>query len=390
MEHCRRVSPPAIPDANGNKLVDASEFAPVIASAQGSLSGGIAYGLPAGGAYSDPGLPTSSNGAATALLNGSYSGNVMLIGTPANPIELNGKIAVAGDVIIKGPIKGTGQIFAQRNIYFIGDTTYADAASSYGAASDGTKNLVAYAAGGNMLIGDYLTPKGITTQVWDPKKGKFKTKTVDFDVTTPEYLTTEGLDSGGPPNSGVSASFPMSEVTLFNKMEYAKAQADPSYVPRYYRQRPTDPVYRYTGPKEHGSKYDADFTAFTPQAGAAILDLSPAGDWVAELFLKQVWRTDEESRPSSGAPFRIDGLLYTNNSIFALARSMSKHNSRTLGQILLRGGLIAADLGILSPGEKNTTIRGFTLHYDQRVRNFLNIQDVANLGFTRLLRTFDS
>jgi hypothetical protein len=382
--------PPVIPDTNGNKYVDQSEFDAVMASlSQGEVTGGTAFGLPHGTPYGGTGLPSGSNGAAADLsASGSYDGNLILVGTDANPIRIEGKIAVNGDVMISGPIEGTGQIFAKRNMYFAGDTTYADASGSFGESAGGTDNLVAYAAGGNILVGDYLTPKSMEMEVWDEKKEHWKVKNADSDVFAPEYLTEAAIDPGGPPNSGTKSSFTMSEVTLFNKMEYTKAQADPSYTPRYYRLRPTDSVYRWTGDKEHGDKYDENFTAFTPQADAAILDLSPSGDWISELMLKQIWQDDENARAASGSPFQIDGLLYTNNSIMALARSNNKHKSRTFGQLYVRGGLIASDVGILSAGDKNTGGRGFVLHYDERVGDFLGIEDIGNLEFTKLIRTF--
>lgn len=344
----------------------------------------------AGEVYGDGALPVASNDAANALsATGSYEGNVILIGTEANPIELNGQIAVDGDLIIKGPVKGTGQFFVSRNIYFVGDTTYADAPDAVGKAADGSQNLVAYAAGGNIMIGDYLSPKKIEASPAAGGGGK-KPKGgggSDLDVAAPEYLTAAGIDPGGPPNSGVGSSFTMSEVTLFNKMEYNKAQADPSYTPRYYQLRDGDPIYRFTGDKEHGDKYDADFMAFEPQAGSAIVSLAPQDEWVSELFLKKIWQDDDLARPDTGRPFQLDGLFYTNNSIMALARSKGKHNSNTYGQLLVRGGLIAADIGIFSAGEKDSN-RRFTMHYDKRVADFLGIKDVSSLGLERGYRVF--
>ena len=362
--------PAPIPDENANKIVDSTEFAAFKATTEaGSIVGGTAYGLPSGQTYTGTTLPASSNSAAASLSSsGYYDGNLFLVGTAANPIDISGKVLVNGDVIISGPVKGTGQIYARNNVYFVGDTTYADASGTFGQASDKTKNLVAYVAGGNIMIGDYLTPMKMSNG-W-------------ADVTSSSYLTSAGVDPGGPANSKASASFTMSEVTLFNKMEYQKAQADASYVPRYYRLRPTSPVYRFTGKSEHGDNYDSSFTAFTPPSKAAVLDLSPSGGWVSDLFLKKVWRADELSRPATGRPFSIDGLLYSNNAIFALARSDSTHNSRTFGSLRMRGGLIAADVGILGAGDKYT--RGFVMYYDKRVGDFLRIEDNSEVAFERL------
>ena len=67
------------------------------------------------------------------------------------------------------------------------------------------------------------------------------------------------------------------------------------------------------------------------------------------------------------------------------------------GQLKVRGGLVAADVGILSSGDKNLTSaqedlfglsaagqgRGFVLLYDERVNGFLAIEDLGNLKYTR-------
>jgi hypothetical protein len=43
--------------------------------------------------------------------------NLYLVGTAANPIELNGKVVVRGDVIISGYVSGKGAIYSGGNIY---------------------------------------------------------------------------------------------------------------------------------------------------------------------------------------------------------------------------------------------------------------------------------
>ncbi len=382
--------PPVIPDTNGNKLVDDEEFSGLVdALSLGGISGGVVYGLPQGVSYEEEHLPIESNEAAAAVSDGYYDGNLMLVGTPGNPIQIDGKVAVDGDIIIKGPIQGRGQVFARDNLYFVGDTTYDDAPGGFGEADDGTANLTAYAAGGNILIGDYLTPKKMGAWVED-KKGKLKFKGEDADVFADNYVSEDAIDPGGPPNSGTASGFTMSELTLFNRKEYLLSQENPDYIPRYYQLREGDPIYWYANDsKEHGDKYDGDFAVLEPPPEAAIVGLDPRNDWVSELFLKQAWRDDEESRLETGQPFQIDGLIYTNNLVFALARSHNKHNSRTYGKLFVQGGLVAADVGILSAGDKDTGGRGFTLHYDDRVKDFLGIRSPQDIGFTRMVRLFE-
>lgn len=358
--------PPVIPDTNGNKVVDSFEFADFSSgSSPGSLWGGTVYGVANGDTYSDAQLPTTGNGASGDLAgSGQYAGNVLLVGTDSDPLQIDGKIFVDGDIVIRGPITGTGQLFAKGNIYFVGDTTYVDAPGKYGETTGGETNLVSYAAGGNVLVGDYLS-------------------TSKVDPTSADYLDPDTIDPGGPPNSGNKASFAMSEVTLFNKMEYNKWQAAPdTYVPRYYQLRDGDPIYRFDNDgKEHGKKYDESFAVVIPPADAAIVTLSPDNGWISEMFLKQAWSDDEASRNPSGQAFTIDGLIYTNNSVMALARK----STRAKGQLIVRGGMVAADIGILSPGSGG---RGFTMLYDNRVSEYLGIEDVGNLTYMKRRRLF--
>ena len=86
-----------------------------------AVIGGVAYGVPEGSTYGGSTFPTASNEAAGALSNyGKYDGNLMLLGSPSDPIVLDGEIAVDGDLLIRGTVKGTGQIFVKGNTYIAG------------------------------------------------------------------------------------------------------------------------------------------------------------------------------------------------------------------------------------------------------------------------------
>jgi len=369
--------PPPFPDSNGDRQVDSTEFATAEAKANGSVTGGILHGVPPGSSYGGGGgLPASSTADLSGGLNQTYSGNVILVGTDANPITCNGTIAVDGDVVINGKVKGECTIQAKGNIYVVGDTTYADGAQginrTYGVAADGTKNTLGLVAGKNILVGDYLTTKNgiidagqqVGPPVWDPGNAQWK-----YD----------------------KASFTTSELTLFNKKQYEKAQADPSYTPRHYQLRHADPISRYVGTDEKGNTYDADFLAFTPNPTDAVITLSAAATgaggvpWISESALKQIWDTDNANR-APGTPFQVDSLLYSNNAIFTLSR----RSSNAQGQMVLNGALIAPDLGVLVPGhvigqdalgnEINSV--GLQLNYDQAVALLIKLKDntVVTLG----------
>lgn len=105
------------------------------------------------------------------------TGNVVLIGTPSQPLEINGPVVVRGDVIIKGTVKGQGTIYAGRNIYLADNINYKNAPSSPRPANDdpGTvdqwveankdKDLVGFAARESIIMGDY-TDKDWYSNYW--------------------------------------------------------------------------------------------------------------------------------------------------------------------------------------------------------------------------------
>ncbi len=373
--------PPPFPDDNGNKLVDNAEFASVAQGSTGSISGGIIYSVPGNSTYNSGTLPGAGN---TTSISQSQTGNVILVGTAANPIVLNGNIAIDGDVIIQGPVKGTGQIIARGNVYVTGDLTYADGTSggnrTFGVAADGTQNAFSLAAGKNILVGDYLTSSG----------GNINDKL--------------SVDPGNL-SANEKFSFTQSEMTLFNRGEWTKTQAflpsktgalvanttyNSSYVPRYYSMNEGDPVYIYNKNgagkgtywdpalkswmgSEHASSYDLTkltmLNAGDPAlANAKTIALSATSGWITPANLKSLWISDETQRPA-GSEFKLDGQMYSSNSIFTLARSAGK----TGGKMTVNGSIVAADVGIL-------VATALKINYDQRLKSFLKIKDNSKVA----------
>ncbi len=108
----------------------------------------------------------------STVINGVYDGNLILVGTDANPIEIDGPVVVTGDVLIKGKVKGQGVIYAGRNVHILGNVEYVDPPSwpkpDYSPADTDTananKDFLGLAAKGNVIIGDY------TDSAWDSPK----------------------------------------------------------------------------------------------------------------------------------------------------------------------------------------------------------------------------
>jgi hypothetical protein len=405
--------PAPYPDENGNRRVDDDEFEEVVNSsngsiifelppdeATGSVTAGVAYGVPKGSAYAGNGLPSSSNNALQSLSdNGSYEGNLILVGTEDDPIVINNTVAVDGDLVIKGPIKGWGQLLVRNNVYVMGDVTYADAPGEFGKAADGTDNGFAVTAGGSIMMGDYLTIRGKQHPNDNSKypgggfidvRDEHKTKNVSSGGNTTQvaygYFDDGVIDAGWEVDGQPQMSFTSSETMLFNQLEYQKAQADPSYTPRYYRIRPSQPLYRYTANDEHTVRYDsAGVATFSPTGDYTIHDLNPDLYWVNEDQLRNWWFEDEMQRSSSGEPFRFDGLLYSNNAIFGITRSKGRHNSNTFGRMVIRGSIVSADLGMLVPGANFSVPRdALDLFYDKRVADFFRVEDTTRVEIRRL------
>lgn len=406
--------PAPFPDDNDNRIVDDDEFERVVNSADGSvqflldpdavggsITAGVAYGVPAGSTYSGTGLPGASNSALDHLsTNGAYEGNLILVGTDHDPIVIDSKVAVDGDLVIKGKVKGWGQLLVRGNVYVIGDVTYADAPGKFGEADDGTRNGLALTAGGSIMMGDYLTirakqhtadtgkfPSGGFIDVRSRNKSTTVTKDGKKQTLQIGYFDPGVVDAGWPVSGQPQFSFTTSELMLFNRMERQKALADPGFKPRYYRIRPTQPIYEYIASDEHAVRYDDPGVKIIANPGnATIHDLSPTGGWISEEQLRELWYADEMTRPGAGRPWLFDGLLYSNNSIFGITRSSDRHKSNTRGMMTVRGAIVAADLGMLVPGPDFSVPRdALKLYYDRRVADFLRVEDTTQVQFSRLV-----
>ncbi len=409
--------PSPFPDADGDRVVDDAEFSAVAGATTGTLTGGVVYGVPAGQTYGANALPATSNAAQGELgTTGTYNGNVILTGTAANPIVINGDVNINGDLVLKGVVKGTGRLTARGNTYVVGDVTYADAAGTFGKASDGTKNLMALVSGGNVLVGDYLTiyDKQVTGLT---KKMEMRTPNVAASVTksgktyTVNYgyldpgATDPGMNSPTMVNAagatvarqGQRFSFTTSELMLFNKAEMSKAVADPTYIPRFYGLRESQPnnLYTFDSTAEFAFAYtDAGVKTLATYAAAkglpatiltkaAKLYLNPKGNWLSEDVLRQIWYADEMSRTTRNSPVRFDGLIYSNNAIFTIARGFTQHGSYTEGRMDVRGGIVSPDLGVLVQSNGGATDKGLTLQYDPRVQDLMRLEDTSQVVFTR-------
>jgi hypothetical protein len=93
--------------------------------------------------------------------------NLYLVGTSANPIQLNGPIVVRGDVVISGYVTGQGAIYAGGNVYVPNSLIYKNppttprpanntqAATEAWLTANGGKDFLGLFARENIVVGDH-------------------------------------------------------------------------------------------------------------------------------------------------------------------------------------------------------------------------------------------
>jgi hypothetical protein len=429
----------------GNRVIDDFEYFAMADGATGAITAGILNVTDHGEVLDmalDMGMAVWFGN--TASIQQSVDGNVILTGTADNPITIDGTVAIDGDLMISGYVRGEGALVVRGNVYIPTDLQYLDGSAyvegdipgmptgprTFGIAQDGTKNALGLTAGGNMMLGDFQRPSKLK---WD------------WTWSTPgKYDTISGNPDSGDPLID-EWSFPLSEASLFNRGEWAKTQPmlpgapgeadldpslwttpnpdyDPDHIPRYYSygEDTIIPIFNrgdiYFDPATHSwispfevpIGWDPDLLSYadptdpadpylfhpdgTPRA--ALETLIPTDGWIADGVYKAAIEYFEDQR-DWGDAFLIDGLLYTNNSIFAIVN----RDEHALGTMVLNGALVAADLGVLVPGIRdpwgylsnhspvlNSEFAiGLQLNYDRRVKDMLNVRNPFQVQLKRTL-----
>ena len=431
------------PGSINNRKIDDFEFARAAATATGAITAGIVNVTAKGDS-----IDTLAEYAAAyftgnaASVQQSVDGNVILTGTPDNPIRIDGTVAIDGDLVIQGWVQGEGTLLVRGNVYIPSDLVYLDDVDGNGSRifgkNDGLSNALGVTAGGNILIGDFQRPASIQPDESYQLAGKF------------EYIS-------GNPDTGVVMddqwSFALAEIALFNRAEWARTQEflpgmgddfaapsvpnphyDPDYVPRYYgydedtiipifnkapasAPDPLDPdaQFLYYDPaldswigEEASLGWDqtkltyADptnpndpllFDAVTGEPIAVTSQLSHHDGWISpDIYQTAVESMHDNRGVLDDRAMHIDGLLYTNNAIFSLVHKTSDFR----GRMIMNGSLVAADLGMLVPGHhalwgetNRSTISnyaiGLQLNYDARVKRLLKVTNPNRVQLKRTL-----
>ncbi len=122
----------------------------------------------------------------------------------------------------------------------------------------------------------------------------------------------------------------------------------------------------YANPKNSSDPYlyNADGT---PKA--VVSAISPTANWIDATLMREIIEENLSELASGTKTLEIDATLYSANSI--LGTVPSRNSDDTDGTLLVNGGIVAADVGILAP-------TGTQVNYDVRGADALSI--TADLG----------
>jgi hypothetical protein len=387
------------PGAAGNRVVDQAEFYAASYDFTGSLSGGAIFlANPADPVDTAAELTTALSTGTQPTLSAVTTGNVVLTGTAANPIVLNGQVAIDGDLVIQGYVVGEGSLLVSGNVYIPTDLKYLDGVGtdgvsrSYGINPGGTQNRMAIASGGSVVVGNMFYDKDGGTPVNGSTSGTFNFVLSELSIfNRNEWMKTQSL----LPASGQSKTNP-STWTVSNP-GYKGA----GYVPRYYAlaQGGAIPIFNQVGyfdgknwvgqehPSDWGSTlayanlgntsdpylYNPDMT---PKA--VVQYLTADGGWMNQAMLSKMMG-DAVTAHAANKPLEIDALVYSNNSIFGIVGKSTPMK----GQMIVNGALLAADIGLLLPGPGSSV--GLNLNFDARTKTLLKLRSDQQVKIQRRL-----
>jgi len=203
----------------------------------------------------------------TTLVNGVYNGpgpdgvsgtpddgTLVLEGTTAHPIEIDGPVVIPGDVILKGMITGQGTVYAGRNVYIVNNVTYKNPATwphpdthpKTTLQQNQTKDFVGLAAKGNILLGDYHSSS------WQYYENYFLRPHFTQPYDTDPSDDAIGYDSDHNPSNGHRFN-----GDYFGLDGGQKIDRYGNVTPRRYYECTNEQAYRALGPTNGVSRLDA-------------------------------------------------------------------------------------------------------------------------------------
>ncbi|MBR1920476.1 MAG: hypothetical protein IJ829_00575 [Kiritimatiellae bacterium] len=245
-------------------------------------------------------------------------GALVLVGTAAKPIVVNGPVVVESDVIIKGYVTGQGTIYSGRNIHIVGNVQYVNPPTWSGKSTQNSQNaqkdMLGLMAKGNIVLGDCTDASWLnsikTYLTSQPYVQQYKCDTTDANIG---YPTTFG---------GSYAA--VEQVATSDGNAAAQIARSPSPG----------------GVEVVGSNYQfgkVRETTVTLDTGYYVTDRWGRRTWVADTEARQVnaydrkyYETvcdDKEITSRIETITRVDAVLYNNHGIFGKTGKCSFNGS---------------------------------------------------------------
>jgi hypothetical protein len=392
-------------DEAGNTTFPGLDRQAAADTAAGTLEGGVIKGVATNGSFSSATTLTT--------ISNKYDGNLVLTGTDANPIVIDGDVYVSGDVVIKGVVKGRGAIYAGRNTYVAGNLVNKNRADKPGvtggvcaAITDvnacakaniaAGKDELRLSAGNNVVMGDFTETQGGPTT----KAGRQNLQSGDYFRSqfglsnTARYVrkgTSEELrKSGTKYYDQLNREVPAADVKSFAAADAYNGLITPGATK-------TDGTFgRWMSDAEYQSVLGTEslpyntwrtdisksqFPGTAAQSKAAIaLELQKAGLPVASnadtiSLADRIYNNSKGSVNYSGTDANnqtVSGTAYYDSGSIRVAVNEARSyktettaldaflyaNNRIAGKLsprggFVNGGMIAREIGVLAPGKNN-------------------------------------
>jgi hypothetical protein len=114
----------------------------------------------------DLSAPVSASEADRLVIDGHVAGSLVAIGTPSDPIRVEGDVVIDGDLVIGGTVAGRGRLLVLGAVHVPIDLLYSDGheplfgGRTLGRSFAGVENALAIAAAGAVVLGSPRTPDG--------------------------------------------------------------------------------------------------------------------------------------------------------------------------------------------------------------------------------------
>ena len=314
---------------------DLNQYVEYAREENGRLSGGLRYSMSPDGT-----VTKKQNEAISAHYEGagpsgdaklSDNGAIVLEGTSANPIRIDGPVVFDNDVVIKGYVTGQGTIYSGRNIHIVGNLQYKDPPSwshpdtnpEATARANATKDLIGLAAKGNIVLGDASNASIFTSSL----------KTY---LTTQPYVQQYACD-----DSDRNIGYPRTTEYGYTRNESAfcgdYTQVDggklvvPKEVTEYQTVTTTEQVYnKYT------RKYETKTTTKQVPTTKTVWEDSKTRHYYDSVVPNGLLKSVYSDNGSGFLISKIDGVLYNNHGTFG-----------KIGACTINGSLVCRNEGIL-------------------------------------------